>query len=119
MNITEHVPLWHSGPSPGFMPKSAIAGSPGRSISNFLRKPQIDFQSDCISLQSHQQWKSVPLSPHSSQHVLSPEILILAIVIGIGWILGVILICISMMTKDFLGPGDQQKDWKQTSNLRR
>jgi hypothetical protein len=30
-------------------------------------------------LQSHQQWRSVPLSPHLLQHVLSPENLILAI----------------------------------------
>jgi hypothetical protein len=28
-----------------------------------------------LSLESHQQWKHVPLSPHPSQHVLSPEFL--------------------------------------------
>ena len=38
------------------MPKSNIAGSSGRTISNFLRNRQIDFQSGCASLQSHQQW---------------------------------------------------------------
>ncbi|MQL00661.1 DUF3704 domain-containing protein, partial [Escherichia coli] len=46
---------WHGGTSFGYIPKSGIAGSSGRSISNFLRKFQIDFQSGCISLQSHQQ----------------------------------------------------------------
>ena len=74
MNIVEHVPLWHGGASFGYIPKSVIAGSSGRSISNFLRNLQIDFQSGCTSLQSHQQWRSVPLSPHPLQHVLSPEV---------------------------------------------
>ena len=85
MNIVEHVPLWHSGASFGYIPKSGIAGSSGRSISNFLRNLQIDFQSGCTSLQFHQQWRSVPLSPHPFQHVLSPDIFILAILTGVRW----------------------------------
>jgi hypothetical protein len=40
---------------------------------------QTDFQSVCTGLQSQQQWKSVPLSPHPHQHLLPPEFLILAI----------------------------------------
>jgi hypothetical protein len=32
MNIVEHVPLWHGGASFGYIPKSGITGSPGRSI---------------------------------------------------------------------------------------
>jgi hypothetical protein len=55
MNIVEHLPLWHGGASFEYMPKSGIAGSSGRSVSNFLRNLQIDFQSGCSSLQSHQQ----------------------------------------------------------------
>ena len=101
MNIVKHLSLWHGGASFGYIPKSGIAGSSGRSISNFLRNLQIDFQSGCTSLQSHQQWRSVPLSPHPLQHVLSPEVLILAILIGVRWNLRVILICISLITKDF------------------
>ena len=46
----------------GYMTSSGIAGSLGRTISNFLRNHQIDFQSGCTSLQSHQQWRSVPFS---------------------------------------------------------
>ena len=38
-----------------------------------------DFQRGCTSLQSHQQWRSVPLSPYPCQHLLSPEFLNLAI----------------------------------------
>jgi hypothetical protein len=37
MNVVEHVRLWHGGASFGYIPKSGIVGSLGRSISNFLR----------------------------------------------------------------------------------
>jgi len=47
-----HVPLWHGAESFANIPKSGIAGSSGRSVSNFLRNLQIDFQSGCTSLQS-------------------------------------------------------------------
>jgi hypothetical protein len=43
---------------------------------------------------------NVPLSPHPRQYVLSPEVLILSILIGIRWNLRVVLICISLITKD-------------------
>jgi hypothetical protein len=79
---------------------SGIAGSSGKTISNFLRNRQIDSQSDCTSLQSHEQWRSVPHSPYPCQHLLSPEILILAILIGVRWNLRIVLICISLMTND-------------------
>jgi len=49
-NIVEHLPLWHVGASFGYIPISGIAGSLGRSITIFLRKLQIDFQSGCTSL---------------------------------------------------------------------
>ena len=95
------MPLWHSGASFGYITKSDIDRCSGRSISNFLRNFQIDFRSGCTSLQSHQQWSSVPLSPHSLQHVLSPEDLILAILHSVRWNLRVVLICISLISKDF------------------
>ena len=85
MNIVEYVPLWYSGASFGYIPKSGIAGCSGRSISNFLRNLQTYFQSGCTSFQSHQQWRSVPPSPHPLQHVLSPEVLILTILTGVRW----------------------------------
>ena len=83
-----------------YMPRSGIAGSSGSTMSNFLRTLQNDFQSGCTSVQSHQQWRSVALSPHPHQHLLSPEFLLLAILTGMRWSLRIALICISLMTKD-------------------
>ena len=100
MNIVEHVFFLPVGTSSGYMSRRGIAGSSGSTMSNNLRNLQTDFQSGCTSLQSHQQWKSVPLSPHPHQHLLSPEFLFLAILTGVRWNLRVVLICISLMTKD-------------------
>jgi hypothetical protein len=83
MNITEHVSLLRVGASSGYIPKSGIAGSSRRTMSNFLRNRQTDFRSGCTSLQSRQQWRSAPLSPHPRQHLLLPEFLILTILTGI------------------------------------
>jgi hypothetical protein len=73
MNIVKDVFLLPVGTSSGYMPRRSIAGSSSSIMSNFLRNLQIDFQSGCTSLQSNQQWRSVPLSPHPRQHLLSPE----------------------------------------------
>ena len=100
MNIVAHVFLLQVGTSSGYMPRIGIVGSSGSIMSNFLRNLQTDFQSGCISLQSHQQWRSVPLSPYPHQHLLLPEFLILAILTGVRWNLRVVLICISLMIKD-------------------
>jgi hypothetical protein len=69
MNIEKHVFLWYGGSS-------------GSTISNFLRNHQIDFQSVFfLSLQSHQQCRGVPRSPHPHKHVVLLEIFILANVV--------------------------------------
>ena len=102
MNIMENMPLWHCGATFGYIPKSGITRSSGRSICNFLRHFQIDFQNGCTPLKSHWKGRSVPLSLHSHQHALSPKVLILTILIGVRWNLWVILICIiSLIIKDF------------------
>jgi hypothetical protein len=100
MNIVEHVSFVLVGASSGCMPRRGIAGSFGSTMSNFLKNSQTDFQSGCTSLQSHKQWRSIPLSPHPPQHLLSPEFLILAILTSVRWNLRVVLICLSLMIKD-------------------
>jgi hypothetical protein len=100
MNIVEHVPLWYGGATFGYMSSSGIAGSSDKTISSFLRNCQIDFQRHCTSLHSQHQWRSVPISPHPQQHVLSLQFLILAILTGVRWNLWVVLVCKSLMTKD-------------------
>ena len=82
------------------MPRSGVTGSSSSIMPSFLRNHQTDFQSGCTSLQSHQQWRSVPLSSHSRQHLLSHEFFILGILTGVRWNLRVVLICISLMTKE-------------------
>ena len=100
MNIVEHVSFLLVGTSSEYMPRRGIAGSPSSTMSNFLRNCQTDFQSGCTSLQSQQQWRSDPLSPHHRQHLLSLEFLILPILTGVRWNLRVVLIYISLMIKD-------------------
>jgi hypothetical protein len=100
MNIVEHVSFLPVGTSSGYMHRRGIAGSSGSTLSNFLRNHQTDFQSSYRSLQFHQQWRNVPLSLHTHQHLLSPEFLILAILTGVRWNLRVVLICISLMIND-------------------
>jgi hypothetical protein len=84
----------------GFIPKSGIAGSYGRSMFNFLSRLQFFFQSGFTSLHSHQQCERVPFSPHPHQHVLVVVLLMMAILTGVRWNLSLVLICISFMARD-------------------
>ena len=74
INMVEYVSLLHVGASSGYMPRSGIAGSADRSMPNLLRNRQTDFQSGFASLQFYLQYRSVPLSEHPCQHLLSPDI---------------------------------------------
>jgi len=90
INIVDHVSLLYVRASFGYISRSCIAGSSGSAMSNFLRNLQTDFHSGCTSLQSYQQWRSVPISPHPRQHLLSPEFLVLAILTCVRWNLRVV-----------------------------
>jgi hypothetical protein len=75
-STVEYMPLWHGGHLLDIY-LSGVSGSSGRFIFNFLRNLQINFQRGFTSLQSHQQWRSVPLTPHLLQQVMSPEFFLL------------------------------------------
>ena len=83
-----------------YVPRNWTAGPKGRAIFNLLRYLHTAFHSGCTSLHSHQQCKSVALSPHPRQHLLFVDLLMTAIMTGVKWYIIMVLICIFLMISD-------------------
>ena len=82
------------------MHSSGIAESYDDFIPRFLSSLHTIFHSGCVNLDSHQQWKRDPISPHPFQYSLFADFLMMAILTSVRWYLMIVLICISLIMSD-------------------
>ena len=83
-----------------FIPRSGNAGSKSRSFLNFFEviSTHTTFHNGCTNLHSHEQCKTVPLSPHPHQHLIFD--FLIAILTGVRWHLIGVFVCISLTMSD-------------------
>jgi hypothetical protein len=83
----------------GYIPRSGIAWSQGKSIFSFFMILHTDFHSACTHLHSHQQRMRSRFPPHPQQHSLFVFLMMVNLT-RVRWNLSVVFICISFMAKD-------------------
>ena len=90
MNIGVHA-SFSTLVSTGYVPRKGIAGSCGGFTPSVLRNLHTVFHSGCINLHSHQQYKSLPFSPHPLQHSFLIDFLMTVVLTSVRSFLYVIL----------------------------